>query len=82
MDMSAIHFVRVTTDDRSHQLWAAATAREDAVNRVLDGIPEGWSATLLDVIMPEMDLPHVHDALSNMTRGDVRELSRPGNAAA
>lgn len=74
MDNSAIHFVRVTTDDRACRLWAAATAREDAVDRVLDLVPEGWTAVLVDAISPEIDLPHMHDALSNMVRGDVREL--------
>jgi hypothetical protein len=48
MDASSIHFVRVTTDARTRQLWAAATARDEAVDRVLDVIPEGWTARLSD----------------------------------
>jgi hypothetical protein len=81
MDDSAIHFVRVTTDDRGSRLWAAATAREDAIDRVLDSIPEGWSAVLVDARSPEMDLLNLHHALSTMARGDVRELTGVSDAA-
>ena len=59
-----IQLVRVTTDERTFQLWAAATAREDAIDRVLDTIPEGWTACLLDERPVRM----------NMTPGEVREL--------
>jgi len=45
---STVHLVRVTRDDREQEIWAAATSREDAVDRVLDAVPEGWSAVLLD----------------------------------
>jgi hypothetical protein len=47
VDASRIHFVRVRTDDRTQQLWAVAAARNEAVDRVLDAIPEGWTARLL-----------------------------------
>ena len=36
-----VHLVRVTTDEREYQLWAAATPREQAVRLVLNAIPEG-----------------------------------------
>ena len=36
-----VHLVRVTTDERENQLWAAATPREQAVRLVLNAIPEG-----------------------------------------
>ena len=62
-----IQFVRVTTDERKFQLWAAATAREDAINRVLDAIPEGWTASLVD------ETPHNNISM-NMMPGEVREL--------
>jgi hypothetical protein len=39
VDASSIHFVRVRTDDRTQQLWAAAAARNEAVDRVLDAAP-------------------------------------------
>jgi hypothetical protein len=71
MDADGINLVRVTTDDRTCQLWAAATPRGQAVDRVLDIVPEGWCAFLLDVsIEPWMNL-----GLSNMSYGEVRELS-------
>lgn len=80
MGTSAIHFVRVTTDDRSCQVWAAATARDDAVDRVLDMIPEGWCARLIDEDSAHMDLSHldlhlVHAILSKLAQGDVRALN-------
>ena len=86
MDMRAFHFVRVTTDDRSCQLWAAATAREDAVDRVLDIIPEGWCARLIDEEAAHMDLSHldlhlVHAILSKLAQGDVRALNGISDAA-
>jgi hypothetical protein len=39
VDASRIHFVRVRTDDRTQQLWAAAAARNEAVDRVFDAAP-------------------------------------------
>ena len=43
-----VHLVRVITDDLGYQIWVAATSREGAVSRVLDGVPEGWTASLLE----------------------------------
>jgi hypothetical protein len=66
-----IYLVRVTTDDREHRLWAAATSREQAVDRVLGEVPEGWTARLTD------DCGDAgHDALIGMKPGEIRELSR------
>jgi hypothetical protein len=59
----------VRTDDRTQQFWAAAAARNEAVDRVLDAIPEGWTARLSDV-----QLKPPPDALSNMVPGEVRKL--------
>jgi hypothetical protein len=42
-----VHLVRVTTDDGVRQLWLAAAPRGEAVDRVLDTIPEGWAAMLV-----------------------------------
>ena len=68
--MAAIHLVRVTTDDRAHQVWAAATSREEAVERVLDAIPEGWTASLLGESLKVRE-----DGLSDgLLPGEVREL--------
>jgi hypothetical protein len=66
-----IYLVRVTTDEREHRVWAAATSRETAVDRVLDQVPEGWAACLMD------DRTNAGgDALRDMMPGEVRELSR------
>ena len=69
MNARSIHLVRVTTDDRKLQLWAAATSREEAVDRVLDAIPEGWAACLLDDTLKPRG-----DAILGMNAGEVREL--------
>jgi hypothetical protein len=65
-----IYLVRVTTDEREHRFWAAATSRETAVDRVLDQVPEGWAARLMD------DRTNAGgDALRDMMPGEIRELS-------
>ncbi|MBV9459762.1 MAG: hypothetical protein JO141_19890 [Bradyrhizobium sp.] len=69
MNAHGIHLVRVTPDDRKHRLWAAATSREEAVDRVLEVIPEGWAARLLDHSFKPRE-----DAVRDMTAGEVREL--------
>jgi hypothetical protein len=68
--LGRVYLVRVTTDDRKHLLYATAGAREDAVNQVLNAIPEGWSASLL----PNRVSP-VEVAALNLMPGDVRELT-------
>jgi len=67
---SGIHLVRVTTDDREHQLWAAACPQDEAVELVLNAVPEGWTAALL----PNRLKPTEIEAL-NMKTGEVREIS-------
>jgi hypothetical protein len=64
-----IHLVQVTTDDRAHQLWVAATPREEAVNSVLDAIPDGWTAALLTNQLT----PQEADAL-HLRPGEVRNI--------
>jgi hypothetical protein len=66
-----VHLVRVTTDDREQRLWAAATSRDDAVDCVLNAIPEGWTARLLDEVVGARA-----DAVHGMLPGEVRELPR------
>ena len=66
-----VHLVRVITDDRRDQLWAAACRREDAVNQVLNAVPEGWSATLL----PNR-LELLEEQMLNLKPGEVVELSK------
>jgi hypothetical protein len=71
-----IHLVRVTTDDREHQLWVTAGARNKAVTQVLNAVPEGWTAALL----PNKLKPEEVKVL-NLRPGEVRELShRPVSA--
>ncbi|MBR0932909.1 hypothetical protein [Bradyrhizobium jicamae] len=44
---SEVHLVRVTTDDGGWRIWLAATDRDQAVDSVLEAIPEGWTASLM-----------------------------------
>lgn len=67
-----VYLVRVTTDDQQHRIWAAATAREDAVGRVLDQVPEGWTASLLDEVTDAGR--DAEKSPRNMTAGEIREL--------
>jgi hypothetical protein len=46
--MGDVQLFRVTMDDRACEVWAAATSSEEAFGRILDAVPEGWSAALLD----------------------------------
>lgn len=69
MAVRRLHCVRVLTDDRTQQLWVAATARDEAVNCILDVIPEGWTARLL-----EQPFEPQADGASDMAPGEVREL--------
>ena len=65
-----VHLVRVITDDLEYQIWVAATSREDAVSRVLDCVPEGWSASLLD-----QQINPSEAAALKLQLGDVRKLA-------
>jgi hypothetical protein len=59
--------VRVITDDGERQVWLAATERDQAVDYVLDAIPDGWTASL---VQRELSGPEA-EAL-NMKPGEVR----------
>ncbi|WP_082747312.1 hypothetical protein [Bradyrhizobium macuxiense] len=63
-----IHLVRVTSDDGERQIWLAACARDEAVNKVLDADPEGWAASLVQRQLSAED----SEAL-NMKAGEVRK---------
>jgi hypothetical protein len=41
-----VHVVAATKDGET-QFWAAATSRNEAVARVLQRLPRGWTATLM-----------------------------------
>ena len=55
------------TDSGERQLWLAATGRDEAVDRVLDAVPEGWTASLV-----QRELPAAEAAALNMRPGEVR----------
>lgn len=65
-----VYFVQVTTDDRDHRIWAAATSAEEAVDRVLNEVPEGWAAHLTDEITQAQ-----RNAVLGMRPGEVKELA-------
>jgi hypothetical protein len=66
--MRRVHLVRVTTENGEPPIWLAATPREEAVNRVLDAIPEGWTASLI-----ERQLIGKEAAALDMRPGEVRQ---------
>jgi hypothetical protein len=64
-----VYLLRVMTDDREYKLWAAAMpGDEEAVQAVLDMVPEGWAVSLLKRAKPDEI-----EALA-LKRGEVREL--------
>ncbi|RXG83650.1 hypothetical protein [Bradyrhizobium zhanjiangense] len=69
-----IHLVKVTTDDREHQLWVAATPRDEAVTEVLNAIPEGWTASLLT---SQLTLEEAE--VLKLQPGEVREVTSRTN---
>lgn len=62
-----IHLVRVIPDNGRRQFWQAATDRDEALDRVLDVIPEGWAASL-----EERRLSADHMAELDKKPGEVR----------
>ena len=62
-----VHLVRVTTDKGEVQIWLAATSREEALNSVLDAMPEGWTVGLI-----QRQLATEHAAAMDMEPGEVR----------
>ncbi len=65
-----VDLARVTTDDRKHQLWAAASSREKAIELVLRALPEGWSAVLESSRLRAEQLK-----VLNLRPGEVREIT-------
>jgi hypothetical protein len=62
-----IQLVEITTDQREYQLWAAATGPAEALTRVIEPVPEGWTATL------RLTLSEVEGL--NLLPGEVRRLA-------
>lgn len=66
-----LHLVRVTTDERAHQLWAAAAnSQEEALTLVLSVVPDGWTATLVSNKLTQTEIE-----ILNLKAGEVRELT-------
>jgi hypothetical protein len=63
-----VHLIRVTTDDREHQLWVASCRREDAIDNVLNAIPEGWTAALLSTRLKPQEV-------EVLSPGEMRQLT-------
>lgn len=71
MTQITVYLVRVTSDDRTHQLWvAAASSDEGALTLVLNRIPEGWTAAVLSNKLKPIEI-----AALNLKPGQVREIS-------
>lgn len=66
---TSAHLVKVLTDDLEYEIWVTATSRDEAVSRVLECVPEGWSASLL-----EQGLSREEVAILKLETGDVRKL--------
>ena len=67
-----VRVVLVTTDNCDHQIWMTAAAREKAaVDRILDAIPEGWTASPLDIKLSPRERTQLR-----LRAGEVRKLSR------
>lgn len=66
---SEVHLIRVTTDEGEQQIWLAATPRDEAVDRVLDTVPEGWAVSLIQRRLGAEQISEL-----NMTVGEVRRL--------
>ena len=73
-DAPGVHLVRVTTEDRQHQLWAVASSRAQAVTLVLNAVPEGWTAALLSNRLKPEELE-----ILNLRPGEVREITNPSD---
>ena len=78
MAQPVAYLVRVTTDDREHQLWvAAASSDAEALELVLNSVPEGWTAAPLSNKLTPLEI----EAL-NLKPGDVREISSIAGSSA
>jgi hypothetical protein len=53
------------------QIWAAAAPREEAVDLVLEAVPEGWSASLLSNKLKPREIE-----VLNLRADEVRKITR------
>jgi PIN domain nuclease of toxin-antitoxin system len=71
-EASVVYLVRVTTDDRVHQLWvASASSYEEAITLVLNRVPEGWAAALLSNKLKPIEITAL-----NLKPGEAKEITR------
>ena len=63
------HLVRVRTDDNCFRIWVAFTSPEEALSKVLDSIPEGWSVVLTGARLNAREIE-----MLAIKPGEVREL--------
>lgn len=73
---AAVHLVRVRTDDNTFRIWVCATSPEEAVLRVLNSIPEGWTVVLTGARLRKREV----EVLA-IQAGEVRELFKDGAEA-
>jgi hypothetical protein len=64
-----VKLARVFTDDLEYQIWVAATSRDEAASRILDCVPDGWTARLLEEGLDTNEM-----AAPKLEPGEVREL--------
>ncbi|AJA61513.1 hypothetical protein BJA01nite_48390 [Bradyrhizobium japonicum] len=70
------HLLQVTTDDGECRFWLAAGTEEEAVQLVLDAIPEGWTAKLIDRGGTAGEQASALGLTVGLAPGEAREVSR------
>lgn len=70
------HLLQVTTDDGECQFWLAAGTEEQAVQLVLDAIPEGWTAKLMHSGLTTREEAAALGLIVGLVPGEAREVSR------
>jgi len=70
------HILQVTTDDGERRFWLAAGTEEEAVQLVLDTIPEGWTAKLIDGGLAAREEAAALGLTVGLAPGEAREVSR------
>ncbi|WP_349628413.1 hypothetical protein [Bradyrhizobium liaoningense] len=71
------HLLRVITDDGEYRFWLAAGTEEEAVQLVLDAIPEGWTAKVIGGgWFSGCDEAAALALTGGLAPGEVREVSR------
>jgi hypothetical protein len=78
MAQSIVYLVRVTTDDREHQLWVTcASSEQEALESVLEAVQEEWTAAPLSNKLKPMKIEAF-----KLRHGEVREISSIAGSSA